>query len=287
MTAAPALAPAAEEVRAQRSGAAILGRRLLRSRSLQIGLAISLLVVTSGADPTAVNTASILKGPSAAHPFGTDEFGRDVLSRAVYGARTSILVGVTIALVTTLTGLLFGALAGYYPRLDNPIMRTMDVLMAFPGMLLAIGIMAILGQQTINIVLALMVPYTPRTARVVRGQILALRDQEFIQAARCLGLRDWRIIVRHLLPNVAAPLLIQQTFILAGAILAESGLSFLGVGVPPEVPTLGGILSDSRAYLRTAPWLSLYPGLLISLLVLGFNLLGDGLRDALDPRTRV
>jgi peptide/nickel transport system permease protein len=194
---------------------------------------------------------------------------------------------VTIALVTTLTGLLFGALAGYYPRLDNPIMRTMDVLMAFPGMLLAIGIMAILGQQTINIVLALMVPYTPRTARVVRGQILALRDQEFIQAARCLGLRDWRIIVRHLLPNVAAPLLIQQTFILAGAILAESGLSFLGVGVPPEVPTLGGILSDSRAYLRTAPWLSLYPGLLISLLVLGFNLLGDGLRDALDPRTRV
>jgi peptide/nickel transport system permease protein len=295
VTAAPVLAtPTAPAVRA-RSATAILGRRLLRSRSLQIGLTISLLVVLvalgapllSRADPTALDTANILKGPSAAHPFGTDEFGRDLLSRALYGARVSILVGVTVALVTTLTGLLFGALAGYYPRLDNPIMRAMDVLMAFPGMLLAIGIMAILGQQTVNIILALMVPYTPRAARVVRGQVLALRDQEFIQAARCLGMNDGRIILRHLAPNVAAPLLIQQTFILASAILAESGLSFLGVGVPPEVPTLGGILSDSRAYLRTAPWMSLYPGILISLLVLGFNLLGDGLRDALDPRTRV
>jgi peptide/nickel transport system permease protein len=219
------------------------------------------------ADPTDMNSMSILKPPSRAHPLGTDDFGRDVLSRVLYGGRVSILVGVIVAGVTTLTGVIFGALAAFYRRLDNLIMRAMDVLMAFPEILLALGVVAILGPQLVN--------------------ILGLKQQEFVEAARTVGARDLRIITHHLLPNSLAPLLVQQTYILAIAILAESALNFLGVGVPPEVPTLGGILSDARVHLRNAPWMSLFPGTFITLLVLGFNLLGDGLRDVLDPRMRL
>lgn len=239
------------------------------------------------ADPTDMNSMSILKPPSRAHPLGTDDFGRDVLSRVLYGGRVSILVGVIVAGVTTLTGVIFGALAAFYRRLDNLIMRAMDVLMAFPEILLALGVVAILGPQLVNIMIALIITFTPRPARVVRGVILGLKQQEFVEAARTVGARDLRIITHHLLPNSLAPLLVQQTYILAIAILAESALNFLGVGVPPEVPTLGGILSDARVHLRNAPWMSLFPGTFITLLVLGFNLLGDGLRDVLDPRMRL
>lgn len=266
--------------------------RLLESRSARVGLVIvlGLLVLALGAPwltraaPTAMDSMSILKSPSRAHLFGTDDFGRDLMARVLYGARVSILVGLLVAGLTTVTGLVIGVVSGFYARIDNAVMRVMDLLMAFPTILLALGIMAILGPRLSNIIVALVIPYTPRTARVVRSVVLGLREQEFVEAARALGMPDLRVMLRHLLPNSLAPLLVQQTYVLALAILAESGLNFLGVGVPPDVATLGSILSDARTFLRNAPWMSLYPGVFISLLVLGFNLLGDGLRDVLDPQ---
>jgi peptide/nickel transport system permease protein len=267
-------------------------RRGARNRSVQIGLLVTLFlaVLSVGAplftplDPTDMNVRMILKPPSPENRFGTDDFGRDLFTRVLYGSRVSFRVGIEVAAITTVLGLLLGSLAGYYPQLDNIIMRVMDIFQAFPEILLALGIVAILGPELRNIVIALVFPFTPRTARVVRGSILALKEQEFIEAARCVGSRDLRIILTHLLPNCLAPVLVQQTYILAIAILAESGLNFLGVGLPPNVATLGGSLADARIHLRTSPWMSLYPGLFISALVLGFNLLGDGLRDVLDPR---
>ncbi|MGI8554453.1 MAG: ABC transporter permease [Dehalococcoidia bacterium] len=272
-----------------------VARRIGRSRSAQIGLLITAILVVlaacapilAHASPTAIHPNIILQAPSGAHLFGTDDFGRDLLSRVLYGGRISILVGISVAGITTISGLFFGMLAGFYRRLDNPIMRCMDVLMAFPAILLAIGIMTVLGPQLGNVIAALAIAFTPRTARMVRGEILHLRERDFVQAAQSLGMSDGRLMLRHLLPNSLTPLLIQQTFILAVAILAESSLNFLGVGVPPRVATLGGILSDSREFLRDAPWMSLFPGAFISLLVLGVNLLGDGLRDVLDPRMRL
>jgi peptide/nickel transport system permease protein len=279
----------------QRTTRRSIARRIRRSHATRLGLAMTLALVllavgaplVATADPNALDSSEILVAPSSAHLFGTDDFGRDLFSRVLYGARISILVGITVALTTTLTGLLFGTLSGYYPRLDNPIMRMMDILMAFPAILLAIAIMTVLGPQLLNVIIALIIPFTPRAARVVRGEILRLRQQEFVQAARALGLSDGRIILRHLVPNSLTPLLVQQTFVVAVAILAEASLNFLGVGVPPTVPTLGATLADSRQFLRDAPWMSLFPGLFISLLVVGVNLLGDGLRDVLDPRVRL
>lgn len=275
--------------------ATYLLRRLRRSRSAQLGLLLllPLLIAAVAApmlathSPTDMNTSNILQAPSAAHLFGTDDFGRDIFSRVLYGIQVSLWVGVSVAAATTVTGIVLGLLSGYYPRLDAPIMRVMDLLMAFPSILLAIGIMAILGPKLINIIIALSIQYTPRSARIVRGQVMALRELEYVEAARSLGMSDFRIMFRHLIPNGMAPLIVQQTFTLALAVLAESSLSFLGVGVPPEVPTLGSILSDSRTHLTKAPWMSLYPGSMISLLVLAFNMLGDGLRDVLDPRMKV
>lgn len=273
--------------RSQRS----LLRSLRQSRSATIGLVIVVMLTAASllvpllldTDPNAMGFTEILHPPSADHPFGTDDFGRDIFIRVWHGGRLSILIGVLVASLTTITGVVIGTIAGFYSRLDNPLMRVMDVLMAFPALLLAIGIMAILGPRFINIVIALVVPYTPVTARVVRGEILRLRNTEFVEAGRALGATDFRLISRHLIPNSLAPLLIQQTFILAIAILAESGLNFLGVGLPPSVPTLGSILADARTFLRDAYWMALFPGIFISLLVLGFNILGDGLRDVLDP----
>lgn len=272
---------------------AVLGRvgqnRPAGAGLLVLGLLIALALAApllATVDPNAMDTGAILQSPSWEHPFGTDDFGRDIFSRVLHGIRISLLVGVTVATATGVLGVTIGALAGYYSRVDNIVMRVMDIFMALPAILLAIGVMAILGPNLMNIIIALIIPYAPRSARVVRAEVLMLREQEFIIAARSLGMSDLRILARHLIPNSLAPLLIQQTYILALSILAESGLNFLGVGVPPEVPTLGGILSDSRTYLQTAPWMSLFPGLTIALLVLGVNLLGDGMRDVLDPRMR-
>ncbi|MCO5221355.1 MAG: ABC transporter permease [Thermomicrobiales bacterium] len=269
-------------------------RLLIRSRSAQIGLAIVLILAVLGLlapviapyGPNTMTYTAILVAPSSEHLFGTDDFGRDIFSRSLYGIRISLLVGITVMLISGLIGLGIGLVAGFYSRLDSPIMRAMDVLMAFPGILLAIGIMAVLGPSLLNIIVALAISYIPRTARVVRGQVLSLREQEFVMAARALGASDWQLLLRYLAPNTMAPLLIQQTFVLALAVIAESGLNFLGVGVPPDVPTLGSMLSESRTFLRSAPWVSIFPGLMISMMVLAFNLLGDGLRDVLDPRSR-
>jgi peptide/nickel transport system permease protein len=267
-------------------------RQFTRSRMAQVGILITvvLALLAIGAplftdiDPTMLDTTMILRQPSSNHLFGTDEFGRDVLSRVLYGSRISFVVGLSVAGLTTLVGLIAGALAGYFSAIDNVIMRVMDIFMAFPDILLAIGIMAVLGSSLFNIIIALSIIYTARTARVVRSSILDLKQRDFVMSAQVVGASTGRIIVRHLLPNCLAPLLVQQTYILAISILAESALSFLGVGIPPEVPTLGIILADGRDQLQYAPWLALFPGVFISLIVLGLNLLGDGLRDVLDPR---
>jgi peptide/nickel transport system permease protein len=267
-------------------------RQFTRSRMAQVGILITvvLALLAIGAplftdiDPTMLDTTMILRQPSSNHLFGTDEFGRDVLSRVLYGSRISFVVGLSVAGLTTLVGLIAGALAGYFSAIDNVIMRVMDIFMAFPDILLAIGIMAVLGSSLFNIIIALSIIYTARTARVVRSSILDLKQRDFVMSAQVVGASNGRIIVRHLLPNCLAPLLVQQTYILAISILAESALSFLGVGIPPEVPTLGIILADGRDQLQYAPWLALFPGVFISLIVLGLNLLGDGLRDVLDPR---
>jgi peptide/nickel transport system permease protein len=235
-------------------------------------------------DPTEVDAMRILSPPAAGHPFGTDDLGRDLFTRVLYGTRTSVLIGITVGLSTGVCGLLVGAAAGYYRRLDNPLMRGMDVLMGFPAILLALGIVAILGPRLSNIIVALVITFTPRSARVVRSAFLSVKEFAFVEAARSCGASDGRIIFRHLLPHCVSILIVQQSYILAVSILVEAALNFLGVGVPPEVATLGGILSDARSHLRYAPWMSLLPGAFISLLVFGFNLLGDGLRDALDPR---
>ena len=268
--------------------------RFKRNIPGMVGLIIIVVMVVlslgapffSSIDPNDMEVTEILATPGSAHLFGTDDLGRDMFSRVLYGGRISIYVGLVVALLTTLAGIFFGILAGYYPRLDNLIMRVMDIVMAFPAILLALAIVAILGPQLNNIIIALVIPYTPRTARIVRGTVLQLKEMDFIMAAYSVGANDLKIMLRHLLPNSLAPILVQQTYVLALAILAEAALTFLGVGAPPDIPTLGGLISDARAHLRVAPWLPLFPGLAISALVLGFNLLGDGLRDVLDPRLK-
>jgi peptide/nickel transport system permease protein len=225
--------------------------------------------------------------PSLAFPVGTDNFGRDLLSRVVYGARLSLEIGFTVVLLTGIFGTAIGAAAGYYRKLDNPLMRVMDALMAFPAILLAVAIAAALGASAVNAVIALAAVYTPRTARIVRASVLVVREMEYVQAARACGATNWRIMRRHILPNSMAPLIVQLTFIFAYAVLAEAILSFLGVGPEPPTPTWGNIVAEGRQYIREAPWITLFPGLAIAMTVLGLNLLGDGLRDALDPRMRV
>lgn len=271
----------------------MFARRVRQSLSVQVGalLILALAVLSIGAplftglDPTDIDAYQISKPPSAGHPFGHDHMGRDLLSRVLYGSRVTFAVGLEVAALTTVTGVILGTLAGYFPRLDNPIMRFLDILMAFPSLLLAMAILAVLGPQFSNLVIALVIPLTPRAARVLRASVLEQREMDYFVAARAVGVGDLRIILRHLLPNCMAPLLVQQTYILAVAMLNESALSFLGIGLPPSIPTLGSILNGARPWLRAAPWMSLYPGLFITFMVLGFNILGDGLRDVLDPRT--
>lgn len=227
-----------------------------------------------------------LKGPSAAHWFGTDDLGRDVLTRALYGARVSLLVGVTVMLLAAFFGSVIGLVAGYYPRLDTPIMRVMDGLMAFPSILLAIAIMASLGPKTINVIVALSIVFIPRLARLVRGMALSICALPYIESARAVGLPDMYILRRYVFVNALSPIIVQCTFTMAYAVLAEASLSFLGAGVPPETPTWGNMLQDGQRLITRAWWLSVFPGIALFLTVLTLTLLGDGLRDALDPRLR-
>jgi peptide/nickel transport system permease protein len=269
-------------------------RVFLRRRTAVLG---AILVVVNAAvalsapavgrmDPQALDVKARLSAPSAAHWLGTDHVGRDVWSRVVHGARLSMLVGGSVVLVACAGGLFFGLLAGYYRAVDNPLMRVMDGLMAFPGIILAIALMASLGPSVANVIVALGVVYGPRGARLVRGSVLVVRETAYVEAARSLGIPDRRILLRHVLPNCLSPVIVQASFIFAAAVLGEAALSFLGVGVPPQVPSWGNVLAEGRLYLQQAPWLIVFPGAAIMAGILGLNLFGDGLRDLLDPKLR-
>ncbi|HRA46894.1 MAG TPA: ABC transporter permease [Thermomicrobiales bacterium] len=238
-------------------------------------------------NPTFLDPGIRLQGPSAAHPFGTDDVGRDVLTRVIYGGRTSLLIGLTVTLAAAAAGSVLGLMAGYYPRLDSPIMRVMDGLMAFPSILLAIAIMASLGPSAVNVFIALAVVYTPTVARLVRSTTLVARQQQYVESANAIGMSDRAILFKYIFPNGLSPLIVQCTFVVAYAIISEASLSYLGAGVNPETPTWGNMLKDGQRVLQRAWWLAVFPGTALVLTVLTLNLLGDGLRDALDPRSRM
>jgi len=272
-----------------------LWRRLLNHHSFLIGATLfgSVVLVAlladliSPHDPLRNNFRYRLGAPNDIHWIGTDRAGRDVLSRIFHGSRVSLRIGLMVVVVTGVFGALIGGLAGYFRRIDNVVMRVMDAMMAFPGILLAIAIAAVLGPSEFNAVLALSITYTPRTARVARAAVLVIREMPYVEAARAVGAGHARILLTHILPNSLTPLVVQLTYVFAITILAEAVLSFIGVGPPPPLATFGNIIADGRDFIQEAPWICLYPGLAIATTVLGLNLIGDGLRDALDPRMKV
>jgi peptide/nickel transport system permease protein len=259
------------------------------------GALIALLVATAllapvlaPYDPLKINSSVRLKGPSAAHLLGTDDFGRDILSRVIFGARISMLLGLGAVAISTGLATIIGIVSGYYGgRIDTVMQRCIDTLMAFPGLVVLLTIMAMLGQGLGNVVLALGIGGTAGNARIIRSAVLAVRENQYVEVARATGCKDWQIIARHILPNIAAPIMVVATLGLGVAILAESSLSFLGFGVPPPTPSWGAMLSGSgRTYMLQAPWMAVFPGIAISLAVFGFNMMGDALRDVLDPKLR-
>lgn len=235
-------------------------------------------------EPDAINPGGRLKPPSAEHLFGTDAFGRDVLSRVIWGSRISLFVGLTVALFAVAIGLAIGLVAGFSRLADAVIMRVMDAMMAIPGILLAIALVALTTASIRTVVFALVVPEIPRVVRLVRAMVLSLREQPFIEAARSVGTRFHMILIRHVMPNTIAPLIVQATFICAFAILGEAYLSFLGVGLPPPTSTWGSVIAEGRKVFGLAVWVVLFPGLFLGFTVLSINLIGDGLRDILDPK---
>jgi peptide/nickel transport system permease protein len=235
-------------------------------------------------NPVEMNPVERLRAPSGVYWFGTDMYGRDSFSRVVYGSRVSLFVGLVVAAITSVIGLAIGLISGFIRKLDNVIMRAMDGIMALPELLLAISFVALTKASVRNVIIALIIPQTPRVVRLVRGIVLTLREQPFIEAAQAMGGRLPRLLLRHLLPNTLAPLIVQSTYVMASAVLIEAGLSFLGAGTPPEIPSWGNIMAEARSYVRVAFWLLLFPGLFLATTVLSINLVGDGLRDMLDPR---
>lgn len=236
-------------------------------------------------DPATQQLALRLDGPSLAHPFGLDELGRDVLARVLAGARVSLLVGLAVVSVSSVLGLFFGSLAGFFGgRVDDAISRVIDVLMAFPGILLAIALVAVLGPSLVHVVMALSVIGWVGYARLVRGQVMRARELEYVAAATAMGASVARVLMRHVVPAALPALVVQATLGMAGIIIAEASLSFLGLGVQPPTPSWGAMLDGGRSHLLDAPHVTLFPGACLALLVLGFNFLGDGLRDAIDPR---
>jgi peptide/nickel transport system permease protein len=269
-------------------------RRFVSHRLAVVGLALIALLILLAAfaaqvaprDPIRQDLPSALAPPSREFPLGADEFGRCILSRILYGARLSLVVGVLATAVGAVTGILLGLLAGYFPRLDAPVMRAMEVLLAFPSILLAIAIVAALGPSLVNVMIAVGLRSIPSFARLTRSMVLSLKELEFVQGVHALGAGHGRVLFRHILPNSASPLLVFSSMQVATSILLAAILSFLGLGVQPPTPEWGKMVSDGRAYLLDAPHVSLFPGIAIFLTVMGFNCLGDGLRDALDPRMR-
>jgi peptide/nickel transport system permease protein len=238
-------------------------------------------------DPNEMDIMGRLQPPSMSHFFGTDDFGRDVFSRVLVGARVSLMVGVIAVTISTILGTTLGAVSGYYGGwADESIMRFMDILFAFPAILLAIAILAALGPGIGNAMIAIGIVYIPIFARITRGSVLTIREEVYVRAARSIGSRDRRILSIHIMPNVLPPIIVEITLSLAFAILAEAALSFFGLGTQPPDPSWGRMLSESRGFIQDAPWLGIFPGLAIMLTVMGFNFLGDGLRDALDPKMK-
>lgn len=287
------IATAAERLAPRRRFVVV--RKLARHRSFRIGFVVVLLLVIAalaapvltGLDPTAMRVRFRFRPPQWDFPFGSDRFGRDIFTRVLYGAQISLWIGLGTTLLSGFVGAAVGVVAAQFRYLDAPLMRLMDALMAFPAILLAIGLAATLGPGLGNLIIALSVAYMPRTARLVRASALVVRELEFVDAARVAGAGHLRIMLRHLLPNCMGPLLVQLTFVFAYAILAEAALSFLGIGVPPPAPSWGNIVAEGRDFAVEAWWIMLFPGIAISLAALGMNLLGDGLRDVLDPRLKI
>jgi peptide/nickel transport system permease protein len=267
--------------------------RIFARRNPTIVLGAGLLIVIAliaifapliAGDPMSMAPVNRLKAPTAEHWFGTDNLGRDVYARTIYGARVSLVVGLSVAVLAIVFGLLIGLVAGYYRRLDGFVMRIMDGTMAIPSILLAIALVSLNKGSVGIVVVAIAIPEIPRVVRLVRSVVLSTREQAFVEAAVSSGSRDLKIIRRHILPSTIAPLIVQATYVIASAILIEAALSFLGAGVPPEIPTWGNMIAASRLFLARAPWTIFFPGAFLTLVILAVNLLGDGLRDRLDPR---
>lgn len=280
---------------APRSPWLLAANQLRRNRGALIGLAVFLLLLTltllspfiTPYDPVKMSAVDYLKPPSAAHPFGTDRFGRDILSRTLAGGRISLAVGLVSVAIAALGGTVLGAVAGYFGGLaDGAIMRFVDMLLAFPGLLLALGIVALLGPGINNVILAVGISGVSGYARLVRSCVLSAREELYVEAARATGCHAGRILGRHMLPNLIGPVIVLSTLDIAWAILTASSLSFLGLGAQPPTPEWGAMLNEGRGLLVEAPWLTIFPGLMIMLTVLSVNVFGDGLRDAVDPRMR-
>ena len=275
-----------------------LRRRLRRFRYLLrrhvpifVGAAILLLLSAASllapwlvGDPITFNPIDRLQSPNSDHWFGTDQYGRSVFNRTVYGGRVSLVVGLSVAALSTVIGLFIGLVSGYVRGIDMVVMRVMDGLLAIPHILLAIALVSLTHASIQNVIIAVTVAEVPRVVRLVRGVVLTIREQPYVDAAVTVGSRTPKIILRHILPNTIAPLMVQATFICAAAIIIESALSFLGAGTPPEIPSWGSTIAEGRSYFQLAPWIIFFPGTCLALLILSINLVGDGLRDMLDPR---
>jgi peptide/nickel transport system permease protein len=280
------LAPLPEETRwirfrkySRRHPMVILGMGLLLLMTL-----VSICGPWFTVDPLRMNPIKRLTPPGEAFFFGTDMFGRDIFARSLAGGRISLVVGISVALVSTVVGLAIGLVAGYVRAMDAVVMRVMDGLMAIPGVLLAIALISLTSASVSNVIIAICIPEIPRVVRLVRAVVLSVREMPFIQAAVSIGMPVPRILFVHILPNTLAPLIVQATYICASAIILEAILSFLGAGTPPEIPSWGNIMAEGRTYFQISPWILLFPGLFLAVTVLAVNVLGDGLRDSLDPR---
>lgn len=264
---------------ARRNPTVVIGTSIL-----SLMAAVAVFAPWLATDPLFINPIDRLKPPSKEFWFGTDHLGRDVYARTVFGTRISLTVGLAVATFSTAIGLAIGLVAGYIRIVDAIVMRIMDGLMAIPGILFAIALMALFGSSVQNVIIAITVPEVPRVVRLVRAVVLTIREQPFVEAAVASGTRLPRILVRHILPNIFAPLMVQATYVCASAVIVEALLSFLGAGTPPEVPSWGNMMADGRVYFQIKPWIILFPGICLALMVLTVNVLGDGLRDTLDPR---
>ncbi|MGN7292484.1 ABC transporter permease [Rhizobium sp. SAFR-030] len=269
-------------------------RRFLKRKTVAVGLVVLVIFVVLAVlapwiapySPSKLSIVNRLKPPSEPFWFGTDEFGRDVFSRTIYAGRLSLLVGASVVVLSAAIGVTLGLLAGFFQKLDTPIARLIDAMMAFPDILLAIALVAALGPSLTTVIVALSIVYSPRLARIVRASTLVIRELPYVEAAQALGISTFHIMTRHVLRNLLSPILVQGTFLFASAMLAEAGLSFLGLGVSPEIPTWGTMIAGGRQYIGQADWMTYFPGFAIILSVLSLQMVGDGLRDMLDPRLR-